>query len=322
MFLPAPADARTWIGGALGALGGLERMHDLQREIVDDLGVVIYGFAPGEVIEPLSTETILTAGVGPELRAQMVRLAVVLELTDRALERSTTRGVEQFAARLGVRTVLVHEARQLAEHHTVLLHTDLLRHSWTARETAREALSGKVVELVRSKLSYLGIGHDDTIADRWRSLRDLPDGTWGRGVADFYERHGFAFPGEPHGIYEIGARHDFIHVLADYDATPEGELDTFALIAATMPDEEGLTLLAVTLGIFQNGSIRHMSGKRVVMARSDTLADPGAAKRWVDAFRRGAACSVDLMAGIDHFAMADLPIDEARRQVGLTPART
>lgn len=322
MLLPTPDDAPTWIGGAVGALGGWDRMHELQREIVTDLAEIVYGIPPSDRIPALGAEEVLTAGADELLRKQIVRLAVMVEITDRALERRVTRGVEQYAARLGVRTVLVHEARALAEHHAVLLHTDLLRHSWTAHETVRESLSGRIVELSRSKLAYLGIGHDDAIANRWRALRDLPDGTWGRGVADFYARHGFPFPGEPHGIYEIGARHDFVHVLAGYDATPEGELDTFALIAATMPDEQGLTLLAVTLGIFQNGSIRHMSGKRVAMARTDTLADPGALRRWVEAFRRGSECRVDLMGGIDHFAMAPLPLDEACRQVGLPPART
>ena len=321
MFLPNPEDCRTWIGGAVGALGGWERIHDLQREMLRDLAETIGGIPADEEIPALGTEEILVAGVSPELRRQIVRLAVIVELTDQALERSTTRGVEQYAARLGVRTVLVHEARALAEHHTVLLHTDLLRHSWTAHETLHESLSGRLVELVRSKLSYLGVGHDEKIAARWRGLRDLPEGTWGRGVADFYARHGFPFPGERHGIYEIGARHDFVHVLAGYDATPEGELDTFALIAATMPEEQGLTLLAVTLGIFQNGSIRHMMGKRVQMARSDTLADPGAVRRWIEAFRRGSECTVDLMGGVDHFAMAPLPMEEACRRVGLGPAR-
>src|SRR5438552_1871575 len=82
-------------------------------------------------------------------------------------------------------------------------------------------------------------------------------------VADFYDRHGFPFPGERFGIYELGARLDWVHMLAGYETTPEGELDVFAFIAASMTVERGLVLLAITLGLFQNGSIRHVAGKRI-----------------------------------------------------------
>ena len=68
-------------------------------------------------------------------------------------------------------------------------------------------MRGRLLELARSKLAYSGVAADPEIAHRWEALRDLPAGSWGRGVADFYERHGFPFPGEEHGIYEIGARH-------------------------------------------------------------------------------------------------------------------
>ena len=47
---------------------------------------------------------------------------------------------------------------------------------------------------------------------------------------------GFPFPGERFGIYELGARHDWVHVLAA-TRPPEGELDVFAFIAASMTDE-------------------------------------------------------------------------------------
>ena len=148
---------------------------------------------------------------------------------------------------------------------------------------------------------------------------DMPAGSWGRGVADFYARHGFPFPGERHGIYEVGARHDFVHVLADYETTPEGELDVFAFIAACMPDEKGLVLLAVTIGLFQDGAIHHVAGKLVKIARTDTLSDDGAAARWAEALERGNRCPVDVMGGIDHFALAPMPLDEARVRLGVEP---
>ena len=147
---------------------------------------------------------------------------------------------------------------------------------------------------------------------------DIPP-VWAYEVASFYERHDFPFPGEKHGIYELGARHDWVHVLADYETTPEGELDVFAFIAASMKDHRGLVLLAVTLGLFQNGSIKHVEMKLIRNRREDTLSDAGAIERWADAFRRGAACPVDVMGEIDLFAHKDVPLAEARTMFGVVP---
>ena len=75
-----------------------------------------------------------------------------------------------------------------------------------------------------------------------------------------------------------------MHVLAGYETTPEGELDVFAFIASSMADERGLVLLAITLGLFQNESIHHVAGKKIKIARSDTLTNNGAE---VDQLGRG-----------------------------------
>jgi hypothetical protein len=151
-------------------------------------------------------------------------------------------------------------------------------------------------------------------------LRDLAEGTWGRAVADFYERHNFPFPGAVHGIGEVSARHDWIHVLADYPPTPEGEIDVFTFIAAAMRDPRGFTLLVTTLGLFQNYGIKHVALKRIAIARADTLSDPDAPERFADAMHRGLACMVDPL-GIDHFAHAEENLEALRTRWHIPPKR-
>ena len=172
--------------------------------------------------------------------------------------------------------------------------------------------------MLRNKLAYTGIAPDHEIARRWAALDDCAEGTWGHELARFYHEHEFPYPGERHGISEVGARHDWIHVLADYDATAEGEIDVFAFIAASMPDPKGFAQFVMTLGLFQNGAIHHVAGKRVAMSRTDTLQDPGAVSRWADAMHRGACCTVDVMH-LDHFAFRDEPLESVRERFGLIP---
>lgn len=320
MLLPDDDDARLVFGAVLGVLGGIEGCPDVQRDLLVDLAAVLYGL--DLISGPLAgfdAATFLAAGPSPAVREQAVSLLVLCEFADRELEVDEAVAVERFADAVGVHSTFVHDARHLARDHRAIVYADLQRQSWYAKETKREIQAGRLVELAGSKLAYTGFVADEAVARKWRSLADMPEGSWGRELAEFYRRHGFPFPGERHGIYEIGARHDFVHVLTDYEASPEGELDVFAFIAAAMPDARGLSLLAVTLGIFQNGAIRRVMGKRVRMARTDTLQDAGASLRWADAFRRGRKCGTDVMGGIDHFALAPLPLDEVRARLDVVP---
>ena len=270
-------------------------------------------------LEPIPVPEAAGIAHGADEAHQVVQDAICLELLLHPLPRSVERNVERFAADLGVDHHLIDATRDMAHGHLALMQADIERNSWYTAQTVKGILHGHLWELARSKVAYLGAPEDRAIARRWESLRDHTPGTLGRSVADFYEAHHFPFPGERHGIYELGAHHDFVHVLADYTTTPEGEIDVFAFIAATMGDPRGFTLFAFTLGLFQNATITRVSGKKVGIARADTLADPGAVDRYADALRRATCCSVDVMGGIDHFALADRPLDQLRAEFHIVP---
>lgn len=319
-LLPTGDEARLAVGATLGAFAPVGGLDELQQDVLGDIASLALGLdLRADPVTPLSPADLDAAGADAALRHKAVHLMIVLELIEDPLPRPTAEAIERYAHELGVHLSLLHDARDLAEHHIALMYADLQRSSWYTEQTIRSSLHGRLLELVRSKVAYTGIAPDPAIAAKWEALADMPAGSWGRAVADFYERHHFPFPGERHGIYELGARHDFVHVLADYDATPEGELDVFAFIASAMPDEKGLVLLAVTLGIFQNGGIHHVAGKKVKMARTDTLSEPGAPERWAEAMHRGSLCNADVMGGIDHFALAPLPLEEVRQRLHVVP---
>ena len=314
VILPDAADARTTLAAVLAAFAPVGGLDDLQRALLQDLAQMLYGIDL-DSIEPELPQFPATLAV--ETRHHIVHLLVVLEFMEHPLRPQVADAVMAVAERLDIRLGILHESRNFAHHHFAAVYFDLQRNSWYGEETLRESVHGRFWELLRSKLAYIGVVEDRVIAEQWRGLRDCAPGTWGREVASFYERHGFPFPGERHGIYELGARHDWVHVLADYETTPEGELDVFAFIAAAMDDHRGIVLLAVTLGLFQNGSIKHVEMKRIGNAREDTLSDPGAIERWANAFRRGAQCPVDVMGTVDLFAHKDVPLVEARERFGI-----
>ncbi len=312
MLLPTDSDARLVLGMVKAAFAPAGGFDELQEALLDGIARSLYSVDFGDVA--VATDAQVASATRAE-RLQAVHVLVVLEFIEHPLREDVEESIEHYARRLSVSTALLRDARRLAHGHFASMYLDLQRHSWYEEETIKESLRGRWEELIRSKLAYTGVVADHAIAEKWRSLRDCPEGSWGKAVADFYDRHGFPFPGERYGIYELGARHDWVHVLAGYETTPEGELDVFAFIAASMADERGLVLLATTLGLFQNGSIRHVAGKRIGNARSDTLSDDGAIDHFTDALRRGNVCTTDIMGTVDIFAYQDVPLDVARSAV-------
>jgi hypothetical protein len=312
--MPSDADARLTVAldeRAFSPVGGLDH---LQRAILDGVAHALYQLGT-DSLAPASDGELAAASTA--VREHAARLMAVLEFVEHPLRPEVADAVNRFNRDAGVPLGLLEDARELSRDHFALVYYDLQRHGWYRHETIEESLHGRFRELLRSKLAYFGLVTDRAIASKWRGLRDCPAGSWGRAVADFYARHGFPFPGERNGIYELGARHDWVHVLAGYDTDPEGEIDVFSFIAASMHDDRGLVLLAFTLGLFQNGSIHHVSGKRIGNIRTDTLSDPHAVDRMVDAMHRGRACTVDVMGELDLFAHKDVPLDHARAAFGV-----
>ncbi len=324
-------DRWTSDDGALvvaAVLGAFEHcgLDPLQQSMLVAIAHGLYGIDVDPGVPEASTPSIVPAPAArfaeyadPSLRKQAVSIMAVLEMAAHPLPRPMAAAVARYAHELGVSLGTLAADRARARHHGAIMYADFQRSSWYTKQTVHGSLHGHFLELAASKLSYAGVRNAPRVAEKWLALRDLPDGSWGRSVADFYEANNFPFPGTPHGIYEIGAKHDFVHVLTDYGPTPEGELDVFGFIATSMPPGDGIVLLAVAMALFQNGAIRHVAGKRVKIARSDTLTDPGAVDRFADAMRRGAATTVDVMGGIDHFTLAPLPLDEVREQCGVLP---
>lgn len=320
LWLDLPESAvEAVLGGVVGAVAVADGPTPLQWDLLESVTrhVFLSPVAPREVPH-LDPRALAAAVIEADLRALTVHLMVTLELVLHPVPSALASSVHRYARALDVGEPMVEAARRFADHQLALMYLDIQRSSEFTEQTLFGIRHGRFLRLLRNKLAYENVLPDAAIARRWRALDSCPDGSWGRAVATFYEAHGFPYPGERRGISEVGARHDWVHVLAEYPPTPEGEIDVFALIAAASPDPHGFTQFAMTLGLFQNGAIHHVAGKRIAIARTDTLADPGAPDRWADAMRRGAACTDDLL-DLDHFAWKDVPLAEARDRLSLPP---
>jgi hypothetical protein len=163
------------------------------------------------------------------------------------------------------------------------------------------------------------VSRDEALAQRWESLRHLPDGTLGREVANFYDARGFAFPGRPGSAPPLLAQHDWVHVLAGYGSTVESEIEVFGFIARANDDARAFSLLAQVVSLFETGYAA--SGLGLFEYDRGHLSHQGVAVRLADALRRGALAaaannSIDFLS-VDWFEHAETPIDDARARFGI-----
>ena len=291
----------------------------LQHELIHQVAEHVFGLTVDvDTLEPREAWAAQELIRDPALRRRLVQAIVTLEMLDDPVPPALATHIRRYARTLDVDEPMVEAARHAARGHLALMYADIQRNSYYTHEAIEQAVDGHLWRALRSKFAYSNLVASRSIERRWAALADMPKGSLGHTTAEFYRIHEFPIPGARHGIGEIGAHHDFVHVLADYAPNPDGEINVFAFIATAMDDPKGFVQLVMTLGLFQNATITHVAGKRVVLARGGTLAEPDACERFADALHRGTACKVDAL-GMDHFAIAEEPLDALRDRFGIVP---
>ncbi len=266
-------------------------------------------------LEPLGCDAFaeVLTGRGADYRRRIVHHMVLAELVLAPLPDEVAERVTSYAAALGIDDDFVRIARRYARGTLGLAWCDLRRSGFAERWDDDE----KLVPLHAAAAAedpFEETPLDPELTARWQAFGDLPEGTLGRGVFDMYEARAFFWPGTRHAASPQLAQHDFVHVLADYGTTIEGELEVFGLIGRADPDPKGFAWLATVVGLFETGFV-HQQGFFEVNVRERHLSTPGNEVRLADAIRRGKrvceALDRDLLT-IDYHELAPLPIDEVR----------
>lgn len=285
----------------LGAITSSMTGHEVDIHSLEPLG-------PVEFAEGLE-------GRDRRFRTEMVQL---MDLGHMLLDRPDLAVAERviaYARELSLPTEPLEKARALATGSAQLVAADVDRSAYITQLD----LSGFTP--LRSEEDHVRAWSStvvsEELADRWRSLSELPRGSLGRAVHDFYVARGFRFPGEPGSVPPMLAQHDWVHVLADYGSRLEAEIEVFAFMARASDKPEAFALLGMAITLFHTGILPEAAG--FFEADGGNLAKRGMPRRLADAFRRGALCrgSIDYIA-LDYFSMAHRPLDDVRSEFGIT----
>ncbi len=247
-------------------------------------------------------------------RTRIVQQALLGALVVDPIPPAVADRIRELSRALMVDDGMLEVATHLADGQFELAAIDFDRNGYTADwDPARTAAlhASRPIEVAWGEA-----GADPELAARWAAMESLPEGTLGLAVSRFYRARGFAYPGRPDSVSPLLAQHDWVHVLADYGATIDNELEVFAFIARANDDPKGFSFLAMIVSLFETGVLASGAG----LFRPDVghLRHAGMPERVADAMRRGALVhgSVDFL-GIDWFDHAARPLDELRNEFGI-----
>jgi hypothetical protein len=271
-----------------------------------------------EELAPIDFDDVSRSIPDPAFRRQLVGAAVALALTVHPSDPAIAARTRELAEALDVDEPLLGALERSLEGHRAWMIADFVRHSWFGPEVRREVKAGGVLAFAEQFARLKGHGPEDeeTMA-RFAALASYPEGSWGRAVSDFYARHHWPLPGAHGSVPMFTTQHDWVHVASGYEATPIGELQVSAFMAAQMPEDTALSILFFAWSIYENGMIKVPLSPGAV---ATIASDPENPRQVADALRRGSESGVDLL-DMDHWAHARRPLVEIREEFRIGPKR-
>jgi hypothetical protein len=317
LLRPDPETARLGlralktIASSPGPIGPAQRaLMEASRKIILGIDADIDALAP---ITPAELAAGFPAG---ELRRQFTNGMIVTAVADGPPSREAIAQVAAYAKALGIAEPVLADLRLLADGYLTIFKLDFLRRGHI-KDIFKNQLEQKgPLNLARSVLMMRGVMEDPALARRYRAWEKLPEGTLGRELIDFYNKHGFSVPGERGGFPEAGLYHDFTHLLGGYNTEPEGELQVAAFSAGFKRERPFYIVLFAVL-IFSSGV--QMRPTAADFVTKGVLARPGIAELMLTAIERGSKVNTDLSDKWDYWAWIDKPIDQVRRELNILP---
>jgi len=293
-------------------------LSEVQRVLIDALFPAMTGYAADLNAHPLAPAPFAQAlaARNQAFRSRIVQIMVLSALVLRPLPAGVAERVASYARELSVDEGMLEVAQQFASGSLGLAAVDFERNGYTSTWKPADAHALHTSAELASAWDL--VVDDPELAERWKALEGMPDGTLGRLVTEFYQARGFAYPGLPGSAPPLLAQHDWVHVLADFGTTVESELEVFAFIARANEDLHAFSLLAMVVSLFETGYLK--TGAGLFQADAGHLERSGVAVRVADAMRRGALCagSIDFLR-TDWFEIAHLTLDGARSEFGVIP---
>jgi len=238
-----------------------------------------------------------------------LKMLAVMALVDGTVAPAKIALLESYAEALGRKSDYLQELAEAAQGHLRWAGMDMVRHNMLSI-TGQPWADDDVMPWL---LPYQGANADEALADRYRGLAALPAGTLGHSFWQWYDKHGFAFPGEADALNEAFAvPHDSTHLISGYSTSYRGEILVSTFTAGMHPEEPMAGHILPVIFSWHLGVelIEHAGAHKGAL-------DPEA---FWQAWRRGQDTAGDLFArDWDFWSVAEVPLAELQERYGVPP---
>jgi len=285
-------------------------LHAIERAFLDSVQKYIlhtsYDLDELSMITPEELSEVVTES---EFVERLIRALVFVALIDGEASDVEDELVSAYAKALKADRAPVKELHRIAHHRLGLLRLDIARRGFIGergkQHLARKGFRG-FVEAMRAITGRETLA----LAEKYRALREYPDGTLGREYARFIDANEFAFPGEVGGPPEPIVFHDCVHVLAEYGTSAEEEVQVVAFQAGAQSFDPFFSLMFVFAQFHLGIQISPIAG-----VDTDKI-DP---ETFFAAFVRGTKCSRDPTRDWDPWDDFEKSVEEVRVAFGIEP---
>ena len=290
-----------------------------QRAVLEALQRSLLGTESDlDTLAPINTEDLVSIGMDGAQARQLIRLMVVVSVAEGAPSEEQVRLMSTLASGLGVEEPAVSVVGHLAKGRIIRFKFAFARHAHIRiymRNTRK--LHGGIVPAMRAALRFRGVLPEDAeLAARFHAFGDFPEETLGYHFYRHCHDADLPFSGEKGGFPMGALYHDFTHVLAGYDTSPEGEMKAAAFQAGFTTDPDDFFTVLFALIIHTAGINLTPFDMPVLLGR---IGQDQLALEVLHALERGAATKVDLGRDWNFWEDVDVPIDAVRERLGISP---
>src|SRR4051794_5245894 len=258
LHIPPPDVVESGTRALRTVLAGTGDLDPSPASVIEAVSGDVFGHAVVVAeLAPIDFDEVARTITDPAFRHQLVSAAIALGLTIHPPDPTVAERTRELAAALGVDEPLLAAFRRGLEDRRLWMMADFARHSWFGDEVLHEVKANGIRAFASQLARLKGHGAEDeaTVA-RFAELGTYPEDSWGRAVSDFYARHHWPLPGQRGSVPMITTHHDWVHVAAGYEASPIGELQVSAFMAAQMPDDTGLSILFFAWSIYESSMMK------------------------------------------------------------------
>ncbi len=260
---------------------------------------------------PLSANEVGRYLCGHNERRELIELLIAFEMLCRPIPKQLSMDIDSWSKELLIETDLLHLSRELANNAIAQATSDFYRLNWIGEGDQQDDPVFQELLLKYGDHSYgLCVEEDPVLFKKWDNLKNCPAHSLGRNLWEFYQSRGFKLPGELGAGNSALAHHDWVHLIADYDTTPTGELEVTAFMASSS-QSSGATLGFIgAISILETGLLHSFYGADKF---GNALSSGDGINRVAQAIDRGKRLNIDPLLGVDYFKHANEPLSDIRK---------